>query len=425
MPRRGTEAPAGSMGHDDEGTAVPGGPLDPPAGSPAELGPAGRVQQRRRLRPGTGSRGRRPLRWLGPWAPAIAVSLLFLLLAANPASAAGGELVATASSAAGSGNSSTPYIQHVVMVLLENQELYDIQANGPYEDYLSSTYGNVTNFYAACHPSAPNYLALIAATTEQCGSDNWNNYTETTIGTLLQAKGLTWESYAQDLPLTACTNPGSATSGLFATRHVPFLYFSADTKWKAYCHLHLHTGQRFQEDVANGTLANYSFYTPNLCNDGHNPCGGNTTLAQMALQADTWLRGFLSPILNHTGVYNTAAERSLIAHTLFIITYDEGTGLNDYSGYVVPGITHGDNYAWCAANGGPAGAAVCGGHVFCVFVSPYSVGTTFTQNDSDYGIVHTVEWLFHLPHLDNPGHYDASSGFPVMKSLFSFKSNGK
>src|SRR5580693_1765472 len=74
-----------------------------------------------------------------------------------------------------------PYIQHVVVVPLENEVLSEVWANGPYERYLAATYGNATNYYAACHPSAPNYLGMFAAVANQCGSDSWANYTNATL----------------------------------------------------------------------------------------------------------------------------------------------------------------------------------------------------------------------------------------------------
>jgi hypothetical protein len=315
---------------------------------------------------------------------------------------------------------STPYIQHIVVVVLENEELTDVWAHGPFERYLAATYGNATGYYSVCHPSAPNYIALFAAVANQCGTDTWNNYTNKSINVELDNAHLSWGQYAENLPTTACSNPAGATSGLFATRHVPALFFSDVLKNQSYCNAHVLSSNAFNSSVANGTLRNYSFYTPNLCDDGHNGCGHNTTDAQMTAQADIWLKHWLGPILNHTGKYSSPAERATINHTAFFITWDEGTGSN--AGFAVPGITGGDNYQWCAQNGA-AGDAVCGGNIYTAIVSPYSRHTTFATNDSPYGLIRTVEWLFHLNHLGNPGGFDNQTGFPAMKSLFHFSAN--
>jgi hypothetical protein len=316
----------------------------------------------------------------------------------------------------------TPYIQHVVVVVLENEGITNIWGHGTYERYLAAKYGNATSYYAACHPSAPNYLIMFSAVANQCGSDTWHNYTNNTLGNELVAAHLTWGSYAENLPSNACSSPGTATAGLFATRHVPALFFQSVLRNQTYCHAHVLGSSAFNVSIANGTLRNYSFYTPNLCDDGHNGCGGNHTPAQMTAQADAWLHHWLGPILNHTGRYSSSAERAAVNHTAFIVTWDEGLATND-TGFAVPGITTGDNYRWCAQNGA-SGDAVCGSQIYTVVVSKYSLHTSFTPNDSPYGLCRTVEWLDHLPPLGNPGNFDNRTGFPAMTTLFNFTQNG-
>ena len=356
--------------------------------------------------------------------PRTWITLLAVVLFVST-SAAGGALPAapsasTASSTPAVVSNATPFIQHVVLIVLENEVLSQVWGHGPYERYLAGTYGNATNFYGACHPSAPNYIAMISGGTHQCGSDNWNNLTTKHLGDDLAAAGRTWANYAENLPKTACANPGGATSGLFATRHTPFLYFADVLANQTFCRQHVLPSKNFTQALATGALANFSFFTPNLCDDGHNGCGGNTTMAQETAQADAWLNGFLSPILNHTGAYNTTAERATLQHTLFIVTWDEGLGSS--AGFPVAGIHQYDTYNWCQTHGGK-GLAVCGGRVYTAFVSPYSLGRTFALNDSFFGLLRTIEWLFHLPGLGNPGHFDARLGYPAMRSMFSFKSN--
>jgi hypothetical protein len=316
---------------------------------------------------------------------------------------------------------STPYIQHVVVVVLENEGISTIWGHAVYERYLAAKYGNASSYYAACHPSAPNYLVMFSAVTNQCGSDAWHNYTNATLGSQLDAADLTWGAYAEGLPAHACSSPGTVSAGLFATKHVPALYSQAVLQNPTYCHNHVMGSDSFNDSMATGTLRNYSFYTPNLCDDGHDGCGGNTSFAQLTSQADAWLHHWLAPILNHTGAYSGSAERAAVNHTAFIVTWDEGLLSN--SGFAVPSITSGDNYLWCGQNGA-LGDAVCGSHVYTVIVSKYSLGRTMTVTDSPYGLCRTVEWLDHLPPLGNPGHMDNRTGFPAMSGLFNFTKNG-
>lgn len=366
----------------------------------------------------------RPATTTSPLAPrrlrATTVVAVILILPLALAGATAGHPVSPSASD-GVLTSSTPlHVQHLVVIVLENEVINNVWGHAPYERYLAHQYGNASSLYAACHPSAPEYLAMISAATLQCNSDNYNNYKLNTVGDLLGSAGYSWHAYAENLPKTACSSPGSSTHGVFAVRHVPFLYFYNTTKSSTFCGQHVLPASSFNSSVAAGTLGNFSFYTPNLCDDGHNGCGGNSSGAQMTKQADTWLKGFLGPMLNHTGNYAGAAEKAMIAHTAFLVVWDEGSGSN--AGFAVKGITSGNTCSYCQ-NNGAKGDAACGGRVFAVMVSPYSTQRSFTSNDSDFGIVATSEWLFHLGHLKNAGNLDAQSGFPVMSSLFSFTSN--
>jgi phosphatidylinositol-3-phosphatase len=363
--------------------------------------------------------GRRP----GPRLTTAIAGIALLALTLVPSGAAQSELggpVPVAGSVLPP--SPTPYIQHVVVVVLENEGATTTWGHGKYERYLAGQYGNASSYYAACHPSAPNYLAMFAAVVNQCGSDSWNNYTNTTLANEFDHAGLSWGSYAEDLPSNACSSPGSATAGLFATRHVPALFFAGVLRDSTYCHNHVLGSDSFNNSMANGTLRNYSFYTPNLCDDGHNGCGGNTTDAQMTAQADEWLRHWLAPMLNHTGRYSSARAEAEVNHTAFFVTWDEGLSTNT-TGYAVRGVTGGDNYLWCGHNGAK-GDAVCGGQIYTVVVSQYSLHRTLVAHDAPYGLCRTVEWLDHLSPLGNPGQMDNQTGFPVMKALFNFTANG-
>ena len=348
---------------------------------------------------------------------AVAVALLFLL----PVPGSGRPGATGSLQSATNASDDTPFIQHIVVVVLENELISQVYGHGPYERYLANVYGNATSMFAACHPSAPNYLAMLSGVVNQCGSDSWHNYTNKTILSELDANGFTWGSYAENLPGKACSNPGGVTSGLFATRHVPALWFSSVLTNQSYCRAHVQGANVFNNSVAAGNLRNFSFYTPNLCNDGHDGCGTNTTNGQLTSQADAWLRGWLGPMLNHTGRFATAKEQAMINHTAFLVTWDEGNAGTNV-GFGVSTIGSGDNYKWCSQNGA-SGDAVCGGHIFTALVSPYSLDRTLVANDSTYGLPHTVEWLFHLGPLGNPGGYDSLKAFPAMHALFNFTSN--
>jgi hypothetical protein len=340
-------------------------------------------------------------------------------------------------------------IQHVVVILLENEEMTQVWKSGPYQKYLAATYGNDSGYYAACHGSLPNYLALVSAVTNECDSETYYSYSNTTLGDALTAHGFTWAQYAESLSQVggsagACANPGRS-SGLYVQRHVPLIHFANVTSNAAFCKAHILDATQFNQSVADGTMANYSFYTPNLCDDGHNYCGAdgtgtNCTSSEYAVctrQADTWLKGFLGPMLNGTtnssgGNFDSPAERAAINHTAFIVLWDEGAGGKSNAGYAVPGAAPTNNTHYCSTQtsaGGSGTNTVCGGRVYLSIVSHYSLGLQITADNSAYSVAATVEWLFNLSALDNVGQYDsayyqaAEPGFPILSGLFSFASN--
>ncbi|MGI0130918.1 MAG: alkaline phosphatase family protein, partial [Thermoplasmata archaeon] len=372
-------------------------------------------------------------------------------------------------------------IQHVIVIVMENEAASLItNRKAPYQYGLTLNYTSATNFYAPCHPSAPEYQAIIAAETNQCGTDTYpgksggppsgggpyGSYKNFTLGDLLQnstnnnGHNFTWAQYAENLQsvkTNICTDPSEngATGVPFAERHVPFLSM-ADTLYSVgFCENHVRgveTGiNNFNSTLKAGDLLNFSIIAPNLCDDGHDTCanGGiwqnatTTSTVSSLSQADRWLKGFLTPIL--TGTHNSA-EQADLNHTAIFVLYDESGGVGSafFAGYKVPGASKGDNYGYCSKHE-PKSAkyAVCGGIVFFAGIIPSAYnaggGSKFTLKDSDYGFVATIEWLFGLSHLSttkvkgfsNPGGFDNlpvssanPAAFPVMQGLFDLSSNG-
>ncbi|MGD0588845.1 MAG: hypothetical protein ABSA63_08660 [Thermoplasmata archaeon] len=236
--------------------------------------------------------------------------------------------------AAGSPAPSSHPIQHVVVIYLENEGVAAVDKYGPYERYLGATYGNMTEMYSTCHTSQ-SYYAAVAAVTNNCGTSTWYNYSNASLADLISgdhSNAFTWAQFAENVPSNICANPDQ-TLGVFAVRHVPFLFFRNVTKNESYCKSHVlgsayFNGTLGQEGITSPNFVNYSFYTPNLCDDGHNTCGsvpakcksisGSKITCQEVTQADNWLKGFLGSMLNRTN----RVERNNVNHTLFIVTWD-------------------------------------------------------------------------------------------------------
>ena len=260
-------------------------------------------------------------------------------------------------------------IRHVIVVMLENENQATVLKQGPFEKHLAQTYSSASNYYAICHPSAPNYLAITSGKTWQCGSDAYHVYSTTNLATLVDAAGLKWRAYDESMPKPC----DKSNAGLYAVRHTPFMFYSDVVGNTTFCRAHIVNSKYFNESAANGTLPNLSFYTPNLLDDGHNT---NVPFA------DAWLKGWLSPLLND----------SIFSKSVFLITYDESGNSN--AGY----------------NG------TAGGKVYFTAVSPdVKTDFTYTSNASHYNLLTTIEWLLGLGHT---GQNDSWSLWPPMQSMF-------
>jgi hypothetical protein len=285
---------------------------------------------------------------------------------------------------------SPPVIKHVVLILMENQDLNNVLSYAPYMDYLWNTYGRVAQFYPACHPSLSDYAALTSGRTYNCGA----NITESTAANLpdvLQSSGLTWGGYFESMP-SPCDRSWLGT--IYDPLHDPFFISRDIVNNASRCNSHIVNSAVFNESVANGTLPSFSLYIPNTQDDcEYSPlpvCG-------------PWLQNFLPPMLNST----VPAVQQLMSQTAFFIVFDEGL---TYQGYSVGGITN----SYCANETGMA-LTVCGGHTYAVVVSPYSLHAVYSADATDYGVLTTIEWLLGV---GNDGGYDGTANFPAMTSLF-------
>ncbi len=338
---------------------------------------------------GRDAQRRRHHRWIGA---AIAVAVVTLLLAGNWggfASAVGLDRP-TGSSAVltVTPNYPTP-IRHVFVIIMENVENTYALRYLAFERYLAQNFSYASNYYALCHPSAANYVAINSGNVfTQCGSDTLHAgaYNTVNIGDLADAAGETWMSFIESMP-----KPCDPTNtSVYASGANPFLDFKDIWNNKTRCDAHDVSFTNWYADVnASGTdpsaIPNYAFFVPNLLDDGHN---------ENHNYSDAWLASF---------VYTWFLSQAFMSDSVLFIVYDEGT-LN--SGYTTDGVT------------------MKGGAVPLFVISPYSIGgvdtsenKTYTNDSSQYSLLSTTEWLLGL---GSTGNYDGTSYFPAMKGLFNF-----
>ncbi|MGA9634697.1 MAG: alkaline phosphatase family protein, partial [Solirubrobacterales bacterium] len=198
-----------------------------------------------------------------------------------------------------------------------------------------------------------------------------------------------------------CRHPGlnsqdstqtATATDQYAARHNPFVYFHSIIDFPT-CQAHDVDLSQLSRDLASeSTTPDYSFITPDLCNDGHDsPCadGGPGGLTQ----ADGFLQTLIPQI---------EASPAYAKHGLIVITFDEakgGTSPQD------------DGSACCGEQSGPntpfAGALTLGqggGKVGAVLLSPcINPGTVTTDAYNHYSLLRSVEDNFGLPHLGFAG----------------------
>ena len=205
-----------------------------------------------------------------------------------------------------------PRAGHVFIVTEENHDYTDVVDSGamPYLDSLARQYGLATQYFANTHPSIGNYFML------ETGQIITNDDSYSTIVTVdnvvrrLRAAGMTWKSYAEDIPSVGYTG---ADVGGYARKHNTFALL-ADVANDSTQRRNLVPFTQFATDLTNGTLPNYANIVPNLCNDAH-----DCPLAT----ADTWLRTHIAPLL---------ASATFQQDGLLIITFDESQGDNTNGG---------------------------------------------------------------------------------------------
>src|SRR5438876_5607266 len=212
-----------------------------------------------------------------------------------------------------------PAFGHVVIVPLENHSYSQVVGSSsmPHLNSLISKYGLATNYTANTHPSIGNYFMLTTAqilTNDDGQTPSSFPVSADNIAREVEAAGKTWKDYPEK-------------TGSYIVRHDPLQYMTNINK------ANLTSFTQFKTDLANHALPNFSFITPNGCDDAHD-CGLST--------ADSWLQTNIDPLVQST-YFQPGGDG------LLIISFDEDS------------------------SGGSSGLITrtgCGAHVATVTISP-------------------------------------------------------
>lgn len=361
---------------------------------------------------------------------------------------------------------SLPPIRHVWIVMLENES--DANAfESTQNSYLPSLRAQgayIPGYFGTGHQSLDNYIALMSGqgansdTQGDCqvyqdvapGQADGAAYGQTTASSgcvypsgtrtlvdQLSALGYSWKGYMEDMgqdsgrdapvtcskPATPVRDPTQSAEGpsssngnqgdQYAVRHDPFMYFHSIIDNAQACTAHV---VRLQ-DGATGlvhdlgstlTTPSFSFVTPNLCDDGHDPSSASTT--QTCAAPDAGGRssaGGLTAIDDFLSIYVPQIVHSPAFQKdgMLVVTFDESTA-SDASGCC-------DEQS--GQNTGSAGiSGQGGGQVGAVVLSPFvKPGTRAALRQyNHYSLLRTLEDIFHTTggddgdgHLGFAGNY--------------------
>jgi acid phosphatase len=184
-----------------------------------------------------------------------------------------------------------PRSKHVYIVAEENRSYERLvgSASMPYLNSLLAKGAVATQFYANMHGSLENYLIVTAGQYLTHNNETTAVFNVDNIERHLLTNGMTFKSYAQSLPFAGFTG---LYSGAYLKRHAPLPYYTDMANSSLIKH-HVSTTE-LAKDIANGTLPNFAFITPDGDHDMHN-CGAN--LGACLSTADQWLKSNIGPLL--------------------------------------------------------------------------------------------------------------------------------
>jgi hypothetical protein len=343
--------------------------------------------------------------------------------------------------------SKLPLIRHVFVIMMENEGFGD--TFGGANTYLSKTLpaqgAMLTNYYGVGHFSNDNYTGFISGQPPtadnqiDCLGSGFTDFPAgdgmdangiqqgngcvypadvPTLANQLDADGLTWKGYEEDMgnvPTREAANCGHPTVGGpdgtavavsgdgYASRHDPFVYFHSIIDDTSACDQNVvplgDTSGNLPATALPGTTGlvtdlqsaattpNFSFITPNLCDDGHDyPCRNETSPDTSSVNdISDWLQTWI-PIIKASPAYQ---QNGLIE-----VTFDESDTSDATS---CCGETPGP-----AAQGGANGiSGPGGGQIGTILISPWiTPGLVITKTSyNHYSSLASIEDLFGLPHL--------------------------
>lgn len=312
---------------------------------------------------------------------------------------------------------------HVFVIMMENHGFASVigDPNAPYINQLAAENAQATNYYGVTHPSLPNYVAATSGNNWYSNSDDPTQvFDHSNIVDQLEGAQKSWKGYMESIPAAGSTIAGTP-DGLYAIKHDPFMLYSDVRNDPARASKVVPLTQ-LDADLADNTVPNFVWISPNQCNDMHgvggagSPCPyGNAkddaNDAHLKQLGDAFVKKYVEAITH---------SKAWTGNSVIFLTWDE----NDYTGNSADGGW--DNPAGCCdspvvpANSTvlPAGGVYGGGTVPMIVIGT-KVKQHFTTDVAynHYSMLKTIEDGWHLDHL---GMTSDDAQVKAMEDVFQF-----
>jgi len=231
------------------------------------------------------------------------------------------------------------FFDHVVVIVMENQGVYDIcktspppcSTGGP-APYLSNLANNYTigsQYLSLIETSQPNYVALISGSMQGCTSSGCPVIKAPNLVDRFEAAGLSWKGYMENQTLAAGCDLNDHQP--YVTIHNPFLPFQDITNNTARCNKIVLANPNICGSITDcalindlnntSTTPNFMWLTPNDCD---NMRGAPGICASLITTGNNYLSRLVPEILN--------SKTFTTSRSAIFITFDEGNGFCPLNG---------------------------------------------------------------------------------------------
>jgi phosphatidylinositol-3-phosphatase len=275
-------------------------------------------------------------------------------------------------------NSSAGNFQHVFVIMMENTSYSSLigNSNAPWINFAAKNYGLATNYFGVTHPSQPNYIAATSGSTNGVVDDNDITINVPNIVNQLETHSKTWKGYMQSLSLCVTKFDHVCGNQLYERKHDPFVSYRDVASNRARM-ANIVDFSQFTTDLANNTVPNYSWISPDQCNDMHGRGGGGSSdpcdfsnVQGLIATGDAFLKSTVNQIMNSNTWQNS--------NSVILIAWDESD------------FPFSDTSGCCDATPG-------GGHVVTLAIpSENNTGRTSSVAYNHYSLLATIESAWKL-----------------------------